>query len=651
MDSNRLYMDENGRATCELIGLFSMNPKGSIFAYEMAISIRLAIQHLNEGNGILVSAIEGLNETCPITFTSSVTDTAFNPTHAFAEVDKLTETSNGYASINEWRPCAFVGATGSSISKTTAMINGLRGIPQVSPASTNEDLDSKKDYKTFARTIPDDGFMAKAYVKFFYDTLNVRHLFVIVESESFPRSVLKSIRKAVHDLGLSPGLSGTSITEEGARRNPNTNYLYIEERIIENPKDDPDETSIYEAIEALKDSDFRFILVLGDRDSTSQVMEKSLEMGVAGYGTHQFWFYEGMNLKSGPSEAELNLAKAYNGTAYIYQTSEREGNRYRQFVKESIEIKQELYRKYGDKNDTVPYLGLFNPHRHGVHFYNETDWLVDNYKNEKPLYAYDATILLGLSACREVNVSSMELKGGNFFDRILRTNFTGMTGEVVLDPKTGTRDGNSVQYAIDNILAAESNNTVTFEQVQTYISRPGAEQIWETVNPHIFNGGKTLDALGPMPDLPQIKMSYNTVDLWVLIVAYGLLVIILGVTIGFTVWTFKKWDSRVIKASQPHFLLLICFGIAIMAFTIVPLTLEHVNVFQPAMPCTSIWWFAVIGFGITFSTLFAKTYRINKIVASSLKCRRVQLSMRETLYPVVGMLCCTYLWNISFKRC
>ena len=48
-----------------------------------------------------------------------------------------------------------------------------------------------------------------------------------------------------------------------------------------------------------------------------------------------------------------------------------------------------------------------------------------------------------------------------------------------------------------------------------------------------------------------------------------------------------------------------------------------------------------IGFGIIISTLFAKTYRINKVISSSKKCRRVKITVQDTLYPVVIMYLCT----------
>jgi len=45
-----------------------------------------------------------------------------------------------------------------------------------------------------------------------------------------------------------------------------------------------------------------------------------------------------------------------------------------------------------------------------------------------------------------------------------------------------------------------------------------------------------------------------------------------------------------------------------------------------------------MGCGITFSTLFAKTYRINKIISSSMNFRRITLTIRETLFPVAVTL-------------
>lgn len=100
-------------------------------------------------------------------------------------------------------------------------------------------------------------------------------------------------------------------------------------------------------------------------------------------------------------------------------------------------------------------------------------------------------------------------------------------------------------------------------------------------------------------------------------------------------------------SNPKKFLLLLCFGIAILALSIIPYSLEHselllrISLEQASITCYSIVYLVTIGFGITFSALFAKMYRINKIISSSIKCRRVQISFKETLYPVVIMSLCT----------
>ena len=78
-----------------------------------------------------------------------------------------------------------------------------------------------------------------------------------------------------------------------------------------------------------------------------------------------------------------------------------------------------------------------------------------------------------------------------------------------------------------------------------------------------------------------------------------------------------------------------------MAAAIIPISMEHYGTNQSDITCTSQIWLTAIGFGIIISTLFAKTYRVNKIISSSKKCRRVKISVQDTLYPVVIMYLCT----------
>jgi len=87
-------------------------------------------------------------------------------------------------------------------------------------------------------------------------------------------------------------------------------------------------------------------------------------------------------------------------------------------------------------------------------------------------------------------------------------------------------------------------------------------------------------------------------------------------------------------------LLLLCFGVAVMSLAIVPISLEFSNLGN--WTCHSIVYLFVIGFGLVFSTIFAKTYRINKILMSAKKFQRISLSVPQTIFPVAIV----FLFNI-----
>lgn len=57
-----------------------------------------------------------------------------------------------------------------------------------------------------------------------------------------------------------------------------------------------------------------------------------------------------------------------------------------------------------------------------------------------------------------------------------------------------------------------------------------------------------------------------------------------------------------------------------------------------SISCNLTIWFAAIGISVVFSALFAKTYRINKIVKSSKKFRRIRITIWDTLKPVFAVL-------------
>jgi gamma-aminobutyric acid type B receptor len=70
------------------------------------------------------------------------------------------------------------------------------------------------------------------------------------------------------------------------------------------------------------------------------------------------------------------------------------------------------------------------------------------------------------------------------------------------------------------------------------------------------------------------------------------------------------------------------------------LTFDHetVSIDGNTVACNSTVWLATLGLGVVFSALFAKTYRINRIMNSAQKFRRIKITVKQTLVPVAIVL-------------
>ena len=76
-------------------------------------------------------------------------------------------------------------------------------------------------------------------------------------------------------------------------------------------------------------------------------------------------------------------------------------------------------------------------------------------------------------------------------------------------------------------------------------------------------------------------------------------------------WTLHYWHRPIVKASQPIFLLLICGGIILQIFTIIPLS-QDTQVEASSNDNACRWMVPLFSFGFcfTFASLFAKQFRV-----------------------------------------
>jgi len=107
---------------------------------------------------------------------------------------------------------------------------------------------------------------------------------------------------------------------------------------------------------------------------------------------------------------------------------------------------------------------------------------------------------------------------------------------------------------------------------------------------------------------------------------------IMSICFGF--WTYYNRDREMVRISQPVFLGLMCFGTFLMASSICFLGWQepwrHLD-----FACMAGPWLLTIGFSTSFSALFAKTWRINRLFRSSVVMLRTHVHAKDVLMPTL----------------
>lgn len=123
-------------------------------------------------------------------------------------------------------------------------------------------------------------------------------------------------------------------------------------------------------------------------------------------------------------------------------------------------------------------------------------------------------------------------------------------------------------------------------------------------------------------------------------VGLTLMAVIMACSLGAVAWVALKRNTFVVKASQPPFLCLICFGTLIMASSIVPMSIDDSIADQNGCnkACMATPWLLAIGFSVCFAALFAKIQRLNLMMKKAKRFRRVKVTAKDVLLPFVLLL-------------
>lgn len=618
-------------------------------AYSGSVGALLAMHHFNTGNGSVVYELQGINRKCPIRLTTEVLDTRGSPFVAVQSLTKLLTRASSDAATPQ--PCALFGSQSSVVSERLASLAGPFGLPQISSSAMSTSLNDNNQYPTFARTHTDVGGFGEMAVSYLKDNLGVTNAGLYFPNDGYGLSFQKSVLDAAEKLGVD--LVSVPYRPMGT------------------------DGELEESLMALKDTGLNYFLGAFSAGTFGTIMNKAGELGVAGPG--KFWLASGSagtapSLLSGQFRVPKGsgLERAVKGNGLIFCKGGLPGiDSYDRFTK--------AWKSIPADDDLLDYLhsklpAPVNPDTPAYTmpkgFYEE------GFPHHDVTFSYDAIVALGLSACelleqeqaqqqqqqqdgdgsrrRKLSTEDVSnaLGGTHHRDNLIHRSFSGASGDVVFANDKSTRTADSSYFVMANLVASDFNDThTTFKGSPVPFFYDTKVAKWLSFGPKPFvYADNTTDAPSELP--PQVE-EMNQITATVRGVGLFLGAFAMAASLICLLAMLANLDNGVMKASQPIFLVLICGGTFLLAAAIVPLSIDD-GIASPSgcdVACASAPWLFFLGFVVTFSALFAKTWRINQVVNNATNFRRVEINPRDVMMPLVvllvGNLCVLAAWTIT----
>ena len=484
-------------------------------------------------------------------------------------------------------------------------------------------------------------------MNYFVDVLKLDHLAVISMNEAYGNSFVESLQLAKDKTTGAPIIRRITIDSSG--------------------------DGITEALEELKRSQYRYILaVMPNMVHYDILLESAYDMGLAGNGIQQWYFSDSFEHRVTTSEI---LQLAYNRTG-VFKASAGRHKYYNTFVHQldslsrNTEDMKYFHSVTPQSIDSREKLSIFfnsfennnNNSGNGNNIAINTNTTYDSSQklnnHDSAAFTYDATIAMGISACLAIGTyDGTHFTGHTQYDELLeRTRFFGATGNVIFNNKTGSRTMNSTNYKLFNYVDEELINEKTGKKIVRFVMNTASiyqEGVWfdgENVTDKAFiytDGNYTQPKDLPPPSGDPNYPPDSLRGLALFFCAFSIVT-----AFGFGLWTWFKRSTRVIQASQPFFLYLVCTGVIMVAASIIPYSINDKNrnleTEDCSWACTAVLWLLFPGISIVFSALFTKTYRINLIMKNSKKFRRIKVTIRQTLTTMAVMLICEFTYCSSY---
>lgn len=238
-------------------------------------------------------------------------------------------------------------------------------------------------------------------------------------------------------------------------------------------------------------------------------------------------------------------------------------------------------------------------------------------------FIYDAIQSLGLAMCQmSTSGSGPFYPGPLVYEQFLEASFEGASGQLDIDPATGTRAAVGVTYTVWNARSASTpkqgivgfdlHPTTHIVPVPDLDDKSKAQFVLEHVQPFVYN-----DETSQQPDtLPPPEVNQNLIGDAGRTAGYVLMGIVIFLGLLCLFWAYLNRASRVVQASQPIFIGLVIAGCVVMSAATIPFSMEETTVKDESgldIACMASQWIYYVGFAIAFSALLTKTWSVYQI--------------------------------------
>jgi len=618
--------------------------------YDGGAAAILAMHHFNNGIGSVVDDLAGINNTCSIRLTTDLVDTLG---WELASTLKFLDSVIGkdYNNASDPKMAAIIGTTTSSITGRLAAQSGIFGLPQFSPSATSALLDNQYEYLLFGRTIASDDATAERLTGYLQQELDVNYFGMIYVDDAYGASFQQSTRQWVTARSMTmhsyPLKSGSS------------------------------EIEIDRALTYLLDNNVNFVVAIIYPTEYELVMDRAWQLGMAGEG--KLWIFTAAMDPAFASKSEKVLldhnspaGKVTPGNLVFHDEGGLPGfPQYDRFLQEWRQISEDT-AALDYINSKVPPWDFHAILTNGTSFqFNRTREYFLRYPGYIAAYSYDAVVALGLGACyaqgnlslvtpaaessSASSVSRMDwnitFTGGEHHSHTLASRFLGASGLVSFGVDGSySRDPNTTYFVVSNIREQRSDDgTIAFRSVPTSFYNVTTRKWTAHRNrTFLYPGGST----DPPPDLPPPDTILLHLDPVARGICFGLCGIAMFASLFFLHFTISKREHRIVRASQPKFLSLICFGCLLMASAIIPLSMDTLVASERGcdVACQSKYWLVSVGFCLTFAALFSKLWRVNRVMKNAKGFKKVKITPLDVIVPGAVLLGCNFLvliiWTI-----